>query len=159
MTIRLIRTYNAIGLAIHVAMWIWCVIRGVKTAKVYNHLEIGFGELTSGAMREGVRTTKWEEYRNSKRMDVIEYPLTITPDQELKGMHYINNAEHTPYEFENFWWHLVKIVTGKWKGSKTSRQTYCYEHGGRFLQKIGYKLDIYMNPVEFKNWADKNLIK
>jgi hypothetical protein len=70
----------------------------------------------------------------------------------------LDKAENTPYEFENFWWHLVKIITGKWVGSKTTKQTYCYEHGIRFLNATGkYTINPFLNPYEFKVWADKNL--
>ena len=54
-------------------------------------------------------------------------------------------------------WHLIKIITGFWIGSKTNNHTYCYKHGIRWINStFNVELDVFMNPWQFKEWADKN---
>jgi hypothetical protein len=160
-SITIIRTKNISAIAIHIGMWLWAVLRGLKTRKCYNHVEIRFGDETSGAISEGVKTRLWIDYLrkfNGKYFKYLDYNLELSDEEYEKGLNYLKNAEETPYEFENFWWHLVKIIFGKWYGSKTSRKTYCYEHAIRFLNSTGkYNIDPFLNPYEFKDWADKNL--
>lgn len=159
-SVTIIRTYNFTAKMIHLGMWLWCVFRALKPKKTFNHCEVRYGELTSGAIAEGVKTRPWAYYVHGiKKMQWENYCLELTEEQLRKGLAYLETAEGSPYEFENFWWHLVKIITGKWKGSKTTRQTYCYEHGIRFLNATGkYDLDPFMNPYEFNVWADTNLL-
>lgn len=155
--VTIIRSHNFTAKAIHLGMWLWCVGRGLKPEKTYNHTEIGYDGLTSGAIAEGVKTRNWSKYWSKfKNAERIHYEIPLTKIQWEKGKKYLDKAEDTPYEFENFWWHLVKIITGKWKGSKTSRKTYCYEHSIRFLNATGkFKLNAFLNPYEFKKIFDK----
>lgn len=159
-SISIIRTKNFTAKAIHLGMWLWAKLRGLPVIKCHNHCQVRFGEFTSGAIAKGVKTMFWLDYVEShdgKYFEWIDYWIDTTPEQWTAIKAYLKEAENTPYEFENFWYHLVKIITGKWKGSKTTRQTYCYEHGLRVLKLMGYDVDIFMNPYEFRVWADKNL--
>lgn len=162
--IVVIRSFNFTAKAIHLGMWLWAKFRGIPVQKCYNHTEIVWLDnvtntwMTSGAIAEGIKTRPWEPYINHfKEVEWIEYPVELAAAQWHDTERYLLTAENTPYEFENFWWHLVKIITGKWKGSTTSRQSYCYEHTLRALKASrkfskwfsNNTLNLYMNPYEF----------
>ncbi len=161
--IRIIRTKNFSARLIHVGMWLYAVLRGLKPHKIsYNHCEVGYEDLTSGAIVEGVKTRKWEDYIDSfkeKYFKYLEYEFDFSDVEWLRAKYYLDKIENQPYEFENFWYHTIKIFTGKWKGSTKPTQIYCYEHGIRVLNcKEGIKLDTNMNPYEFKEWVDSQNI-
>jgi len=158
--ISIIRTHNFSAKLIHIGMWLWCIFRGLKPQKTFNHCEFRYMGFTSGAISEGVKTRNWLSYWTGlKKKSKIDYSLTLSNAEWDFVEKYLNNAENTKYEFENFWWHLVKIITGKWEGDKTTKKTYCYEHVIRALNAIGrFDIDVFMNPYEFKIWADSNLV-
>lgn len=168
-----IRSFNFTAKAIHLGMWLWAKFRGIPVQKCYNHTEIVWLDnatntwMTSGAIAEGVKIRPWEPYINHfKKVEWIEYPVELTDAQYRGMMRYMLRAENTLYEFENFWWHLIKIITGKWKGSTTSRQSYCYEHTLRVLKASrkftkwfsNNTLNLYMNPYEFVAAAEDKSI-
>ena len=157
--IRIIRTKNFTAKMIHFGMLLWALIRFKKIKKSYNHTEISYNKYSSGAVAEGVKTRLWTTYlKNHSVTEWINYYIIITPKQWNRGLLYLDAMEGVPYEVENFWWHLVKIIIGKWKGSKTAKELFCYEHSIRFLNATGeFDLDPYMNPYQFKIWADKNI--
>lgn len=159
-SVTIIRTHNFTAKLIHVGMWVYAALRGKKITKSYNHSEVRFGNMTSGAIAKGVSTREWQGYVDSiKRIKWIDYPLTLTTSQWKKGYEYLQKAEGTKYEYSNFWNHAIHIFTGKWKGRTTDKKLYCYEHVIRFLNATGkYYLDPVTNPYEFKVWADKNLV-
>lgn len=146
---------------IHFGMFLWALLRNKKQVKCYNHCEVRYCGMTSGAVAKGVRMKPWEDYKEEhlgKYFKYKNYWIDVTPEQFEQVYAYLKAAEGTPYEFENFYWHFIKIITGKWKGSKTTRQTYCYEHGLRVLKILGYEVDVFWNPYEFREWADKYLL-
>ncbi|MFP4018898.1 MAG: hypothetical protein ACLFUH_06580 [Bacteroidales bacterium] len=160
--IKIIRTKNPVALAIHAAMWLWAILRGLPTTKCYNHAEVHVFDMVSGAIGGGVETRLWKEYKAEFEgcyFRFINYPLRLTDDQLQNGIKYLKKVEGRKYEFENFLWHIIKIITGKWKGDRNAKQLYCYEHVIRFLNATGkYNISPYLNPYEFKVWADKNLV-
>lgn len=159
--IAIIRTKNLSARIIHIGMWLYCVLRFIKPQRTYNHAEVKLGFFTSGAIPKKVKTRPWKEYLahyEDKFFRHIEYPVPLSEDEINKGLDYLNEVEGTPYEFENFWYHTIKIFKNVWRGSNTTRQLYCYEHVIRFLNATGkYDLDPFMNPYQFKVWADNNL--
>jgi len=167
--IRLINSNSFSSKIIRAGMWLWTVSRGLPRIKTYGHAEIVFekdGILMSNgatATEGGVNTRTWKKYlqiyHNYYAIDYISYQLTLTEKESNLLLEYIKKTDGIPYEFENFYWHIVKILIGKWKGSKTTKQIYCYEHMIRALRATGkYDIDIFMNPYEFKDWADSNLV-
>jgi len=155
------RTKKPISLAIHAAMWTWAVVRGIQVKKCYNHAEVHVADMVSGAIGGGVTTRPWGKYKakfENRYLKYIDYHLDLTEYQKQKGIEYLQKVEGHKYEFENFWWHVVKIITGTWSGNKNTKELYCYEHAIRFLNATGkYNISPYMNPYEFKVWADENL--
>ena len=159
--IRLIRTHNFSARLIHVGMWLWAVLRFKKPVRTYNHCEIGYSEHTSGAIAGGVKTRLWKDYvkeHERRYFDFVQYRIVLKPHEWDRGRYYLAKAEGTKYEYSNFLWHLVKIVTGAWKGDRSAKKLFCYEHCIRFLNATGrYHIDPYLNPCQFKRWADRNL--
>lgn len=162
-SVTIIRTHNFSAKMIHVGMWIYAVLRGKKITKSFNHSEVRFGRLTSGAIGSGVRTRTWSSYLNNflgKSIEWIDYRLVLSDEEWKAAYAYLERVEGTKYEYSNFWNHAIHIFTGKWKGRTTDKKLYCYEHVIRFLNATGkYYLDPVTNPYEFKVWADKNLVK
>lgn len=159
-----IRSYNFSARLIHIGMWLWAKLRGLSLKRCYNHTEIAWLDeesskwMTSGAIGKGVKTREYLKYINSfSKAELSVYEFQLTEIQFTNMQNYLIKAENTPYEFENFYWHLVKIITGKWKGSKSTRQSYCYEHmlravkASRKFEKYftDKTLDVFMNPYEF----------
>lgn len=143
-------------------MWIYAALRGKKITKSFNHSEVRFGGLTSGAIDKGVVTRDWRSYLSSfvgKSIEWIDYQLILNDEEWETAYAYLKRVEGTKYEYSNFWNHAIYIFTGKWKGRTTDKKLYCYEHIIRFLNATGkYYLDPVTNPYEFKVWADKNLV-
>ncbi|WP_428743163.1 hypothetical protein [Tenacibaculum sp.] len=150
--IKTIRTKTFTARIIHFGMFLWAIFNGLKLKQCYNHCEVKFGELTSGAIAQGIKTRKWQTYvdeHKGKYFKTHTYNFTFSDEEWRKAQEYLNRAENTPYEFENFWYHAVKIFTGKWKGSTKPTELYCYEHGIRVLNcKNNIDLNTNLNPYE-----------
>lgn len=156
--VTIVRSYNISARIIQFGMWVWAKLRKLPTYKTYNHCEIRYSNLTSGAIASGVKTRVWLDYVKEHKKEWISYELNLTPQEIADGIKYLYKSENTPYEFENFWYHAIKIFTGKWEGSKKATELYCYEHAIRFMNATKkYNLPISMNPYEFKIWAENNL--
>ena len=157
--ISIIRTHNLTALLIHLGMFLHAVLRFRKPKRSYNHSEVRFGELTSGAIAEGVKTRSWPHYvaeHYGKYFRHYDYILELTDEEWGNGYEYLKQAEGTKYEYANFLYHAIKIFTGKWMGSKTTRQSYCLEHAIRFMNATGkYNLNVFMNPYEFEMLMDE----
>ena len=158
--IRIIRTRNFTAKLIHLGMFLWAILRWKKINRTYNHFEIGYDGLTSGAIKDGVKTRNWLRYvKEHKWIEWVEYTLELTDEEWNEGYKYLTDVEDIKYEVENFWWHLVKIIIGKWKGGRSSKELYCYEHGIRFLNVTKrFELDNFLNPHQFKILADKYIL-
>ncbi len=163
MKIVLIRTHNFSARLIHIGMFLWAILRFKKPVKVYNHCEIRYDNYTSGAVAEGVKTRLWEDFikeHKGKYFKYIEYDINLKPFEKNRVRFYLSKANGTKYEYSNFFWHTIKIILGKWYGNRSSKKLFCYEHCIRALNASGkFNLSPYMNPYEFKKWADKNLKK
>lgn len=158
-SIALVHTHNFTARLIQAGMWLWAVVRAKKPYKTWNHFEVRYDNLTSGAVGEGVITRPWEDYVQSKKfIEYIVYALPLTPEEQNKGLAYLQSVEGHKYEYAMFLWHFIKIICGHWHGAETQKKMFCYEHGIRFMNATGkYDLDPYLNPYEFKMWADAHL--
>lgn len=159
--IVLVRSYNITARVIHLGMFLWYVIRFKKPKFCYNHLEVKYGDMTSGAISEGVKSRNFSQYlKDLGKYKLKIYNVYLTDRQYNKAMEYLKEAEDTEYEFENFFWHALKIFTDKWYGSKDTSELYCYEHGIECLNATGkYKINPYLNPVEAEKLFNKILTK
>ena len=131
----LIHSTNFTARLIQLGMFLWCILRFKKPKYTYNHCEIVYGNnvydfLSSGAIDEGIKTRSWlsvrKSYNNDFRFQV--YELAKPSDLE-NAVKYLAETENIPYEYSNFFYHAVKIFTGKWLGSTNKNKLYCYEHG------------------------------
>jgi hypothetical protein len=140
-------------------MFLYALVRFMKPRRCYNHAEVRYGELTSGAIAQGIATRPWPYYvASKKRIEWIDYQLQLTDQEWQKGYAYLQLVEGRKYEYSIFWNHAVKIFTGRWKGRTTDKKLYCYEHVIRFLIATGkYNLHIFKSPYRFRMWADQNL--
>jgi hypothetical protein len=61
--ITIIRTENFTAKAIHLGMWLWAKFRGLPVQKCFNHCEVRYAELTSGAIAKGVQKALTEYFK------------------------------------------------------------------------------------------------
>jgi hypothetical protein len=147
----LVRSYNLSAIIIHIGMFLWYLLRFKKPSYCYNHCELKYGEMTSGAISKGVKSRNFKEY-------LKYFTIELTEKQYEKGMKYLKSSENTKYEFVNFLFHTLKIFTDRWYGSKTTAELYCYEHVIQFLNATGkYNIDPFLNPVEAEKLFKYNL--
>lgn len=155
----LVRSYNITAKIIHVGMFLWYVLRFKKPKYCYNHAEIKYGDMTSGAISEGVKSRNFEQYlKDLGKYKLKKYTVELTKKEYERGMEYIKEAENTDYEFKNFFYHALKIFTDNWYGSTDSSELYCYEHVIRFLnESTKYYFNPFLNPVEAEKLFDIKL--
>lgn len=144
-------------------MFLWALLRNLPIKKTYGHCELVYedpetGELLStGAIAEGVRTTDFIHVATAKKViDLKEFEITLTYSQYRKFHEYLRKTNGKKYEFESFFWHFVKILTGKWFGSKSSKETVCFEYVLTGLKELGYDVNVFMNPYEVIDWLKNN---
>ena len=149
-SVVLVRSYNFTARVIHLGMFLWYVLRFKNPKYCYNHCEIKYGNLTSGAISKGVKTRDFKEYlEDLKKYKLKCYEIELTDEEYEYGMGYLKEAENTKYEFKNFLWHAFKIFTDRWYGDTCASELYCYEHVIRFLNRTGkYQINPFLNPVE-----------
>ena len=141
-------------------MWLWAILRFKRPTRTYNHFEVGYTDvMSSGAVEDGIENRPFKTYlKEHPVLEVAEYEIFVTKKEYRNALKYVHESRGIKYEISNFIFHAIKIFTGLWLGSKTSKKLFCYEYGIRFLNHVkGYRLDPYMNPYEFKLWADKTL--
>lgn len=154
MEIWLIHTTNFSARMIHLGMKIYCWLRGKKVPEViYNHALVFDGTLITEADYPVVDCMGLKAWKNKKKNQtaiIKKLPLDLSIEQNNAMWHYLNDQEGKKYELLNFWWHLVKIFTGKWYGKRNDNQHYCYELVLWALNmSTGSNYDVYMNPIEF----------
>lgn len=141
---------------IHLGMKIYCWLRGKKVPEViYNHalvydsnteaiFEADFPKVVS------IHISKWNEKKKNKTAIIKKIPLDLKVVESRSMFWYLMNQRGKKYELINFWWHLVKIFTGKWYGKRNDNQHYCYELVlWAYNKATGSDYDVYMNPIEF----------
>ena len=157
----LFRSYTILGRLVQFSMWLYCILRGLKVEKFYNHCEIEYLDLCSGAIETGVKTRYFREVINKEykgKVEYIKYPIYLDKYEWIKAKIYLDKAENTPYEYSNFWFNIVKIFTGKWNGNRNRKKLYCVEHAINFLNATGrYRLEQYLNTYEAKKLFDEIL--
>ncbi len=161
--IIMFRSRTVLGRLVQFSMWLWCILRGIKVEKFYNHCEIEYLDLCSGAIETGLKTRYFQQVITNEykgKVEYIKYPVYLDKFEWQKGKMYLDWAENTPYEYSNFWFNIVKIFTGKWSGNTDGKKLYCVEHVINFLNVTGRygKLDKYLNTYEAKKLFDRILI-
>lgn len=163
------RSFGPIARAIHAGMFTWLVTRLRKPQKIYNHAEIYINDIVSGALAKGVTNRSYEEaFGDGKRRELLFYDMNLNEEQETKLYEFCIQQEGKPYEYLNFAWHTVRIFsifftgTDIWIGKKRKaamNRIYCIEHGANGVNVAFPKVikrPWRMNPVEFKEFCDRN---
>lgn len=156
--LTLVKTYTLTDKITSFGMWLWAILRNKPTKKTYGHCEVRYNDCTIGATREDVKPMPWEKYKQlHPEADFLCYPFELNKDQEVLFYKYIESAKDMTYEYMSFWFQFLKIITGRWYGSKSDKQVNCIEFGARPLRDIlNYDVDIFMNPYELHDWLENN---
>ena len=149
-------THNFSALMIQLGMHIDHLINGNPiNGRVYNHILIEHDGYVYEAIGHGV--VKWTLAEHNAQRKVknhckrIEFNLDLTKIELHKALSYLENQKGKKYEYANFYWHLKKIFTNKWKGDKTDKKLYCTELVIRAMNFTGkYNIDPYLNPIEIR---------
>lgn len=158
MEIWKVNTKNLSAMVIHLGMKIYCILRGIKIPNIiYNHALIYDNKNDIIYEADFPRVIKmkknlWYDIKKNKKAIIQKNEIKISEDQELILRNYLEDQIGKRYEIKNFWWHLLKIFTNKWSGSKTDDKHYCIELVLHCINKISeQKYDPYLNPIEFNS--------
>lgn len=147
---------------IHVGMRTYCLLRGIKQPDiVYNHALMyhnGYVYEADYPRVKKIPLEKWQKIKKNKRATIKKYNLQLTQNQEFKIYVFLELQIGKPYELINFFWHMIKIFTGKWYGRHDNKRLYCYELVIYAMNVIRMrdKIDCYLNPIEFNINLFKN---
>lgn len=133
---------------------------------VLNHCEVGWEcngiRYTSGSRADGTTTMKWDDYFNKykKRIKVIkEWKIELTNEEWFRLKCYLDDVEGVKYEYSMFLFYSLKLIFGKWFGSKNKKRLYCVEHNVRAtnILRKWEKLSMDIWPTELQNFYNNNL--
>jgi len=122
-----------------------------KPRFTYNHAMVKFNTIVYEAVSNGVHPISWENHLKAhKPTQYKEYTVDLSTEEEVIIRNYLYSQQDVPYEFSNFFWHVIKTFTGKWYGSKNDKKEWCYELVTNSLNKIERLRveDTYPNPRE-----------
>lgn len=156
-----IHTSNASAKLIQLGGWVEQVIRFKKPVKVYNHSEIRFFVETLGAVDSGVELREWGSYWNSiQPAELVDYEFELNEAQTLRLQRFVASEAGKKYEYSMFFWHTVKIFTGKWYGSTSNKRFFCKELSIKcFNYVFEQNVDPYLSPVQWKAYLDEYMKK
>jgi len=156
MQVKLIHTKNFSAKGIHFFMKLHCKLRKLNVPSViYNHAlfyDEKLGEVYEASYPHVVKISidEWNNIEKNKTAIIKTLDLNFTCSETNSIKKYLEKQVGKPYEIINFWWHILKVFTGKWYGAKHDKRHYCYElilHALNTLHK--YNEDAYLNPYEF----------
>lgn len=150
----MVNTKNLSARIIHLGMRIFCWLNGIKQPDIiYNHALIYKNGVIYEADFPRVNKMvydKWSDVEKNKKARIKKLKIDCSLEEEKIILNYLNKQVGKKYELINFWWHLIKIFTGKWHGRKDDKKLYCYELIIYALNTITKEpLYPYLNPVEF----------
>lgn len=176
MYVVLIRTHNLSARLIHLGMFLWAILRFKKPKYIYNHVEIVYRDkkgnlMTVGAVSPTVRIMKWEDYVEEhegrffkyKAYEIFPQRFTLHSSKfrnaRILALNFLMTQLGKKYEYANFFYHAVRIFTGKWYGSRTTRRQYCLELAIRTINKSPLiNLPVFISPYEFQEFLDKKTL-
>ena len=156
-TIVIEHTNNLSAKLIQFWMTVDALVRFKKPVSTYNHALIIVENSVFEAVDNGVVQTGWLKHFNLHKPEKwIVYDAKLTELESEIVLNYLYEQKGKPYELANFWWHIVKTLTGKWFGSKNDKKAYCYELVFNALNQLDrFNFDPYLNPREAKEVWDK----
>lgn len=156
MVIQIVHTRNFTARGIHLFMKLHCLLRGKKIPPViYNHA-LFYDEkeqvIYEADFPRVVKLPVSEWRAKGKNVNAIiktvDARLTYAEEREVKR--YLEEQVGKRYETINFWWHILKVFTGKWFGRRNDDRHYCYELVIHALNRSWrFSVDPYLNPYEF----------
>lgn len=168
--IILVFSQGVLAKVIQAGMYLWLAAHGRKKQKIYNHAEIYVMNIVSGALAKGIVNRSYHKafVKDGKRRELLFYDMNLSIRQKCKLYNFVLDRGGTPYERMNFVWHGVRILstfftgTDIWLGLKrkaAKKRTFCIEHGAdgvNIALPRSIKKPWRINPVEFKEYCDKN---
>lgn len=155
MQIYLIHTENFTARGIHFFMKLYCKIKNMSIPDIiYNHAAM-YDEVTDYIYEADfprvvrISHEDWSKKKKNKTAIIKVIHLTTNTSDRRILLEYLNAQVGKKYEVVNFLWHIIRIFTGKWYGSLTDNQHYCYELVIRAVNYLrGKKIYEFLNPIE-----------
>lgn len=137
-------------------MKLYCVLRGIKPSEIiYNHA-LFYDEISQEIYEADyprvvkVSVGDWKSKRKNRTAIVKTLDLSLTTREQDEIREYLKNQVGKRYEVFNFWWHILKVFTGKWWGPRNDKRLYCYELVIYALNRsYRFSEDPYLNPYQF----------
>jgi len=163
-----IRSHKILPVIIQTGMWLWVPFENVrrfkrnlfkkdkeeylKYIKCNNHWSPTNHYQEWEAVEKGVVKVP---YSLEKHHFAMEWFIPIKATRHLER--FLDSMVGRGYEFLNFFWHAVKIFTGKWYGPKDMIRFSCVELVNALLIEAGYsEVSLHWNPYETQLWLMKN---
>lgn len=124
------------------------LLRLKKIKKTDNHFSVSTDD---GAEYEAVwPVVERHAHYPVKHKSYREWYVPGNPKQVLEFM--VGKG----YQWNNFIFHIIKILTGVWLGPVNARQLYCVEVATRALRALGYKeVQVDWNNYQLQRWLEK----
>jgi hypothetical protein len=156
MKIQLIRSNAFLPMAIQTVQyidWLWDnaerFLKGKKLVPLFaqdNHVSIIIDKAEYEALAHGVEKS-W--YSVKGHHHVNEWDIPTTKEKEVRK--YLEDQIDKGYEYDNFFWHLLKVPFNKWFGAYNDKRHSCVELATRALQIAGVEgIDKYDSPYDLK---------
>ena len=120
--------------------------KGLPKRKLYNHVAVVvelWGTLwIAEASEKGVRVFKYpDDYIRRQNVKVMQFkkPLTEQEQRKFSEVAIKYSLHPTRYDLVNFWYQMIFILTGKWKGkvNEASRERlYCSEFAAVVMDEV-----------------------
>lgn len=170
-TIQGIRSHKFLPIGIQTFMWLWVICENIRIffkntfrwitgskKRNYLHFIKCSNHLSFISTYYGV-AIEWEAvwnkiskslYKRNHHM-IKEWNIEVSPEVEKEMVEYAESTiGRVKYELFNFWWHIVKVFTGKWYGSTNDKKQSCVEFVNRVLRIAGYDIPVDANPYELE---------
>lgn len=147
-SVTIIRTHNFSAKMIHVGMWIYAALRGKKITKSFNHSEVRFGRLTSGAYAVYDHTLVDGINSEQEMIDAYGVLYNWYAVDDVRGLssegHVPTDTEFmqlTNYLIDKYPNITVNTVGNNLKSVRQVNSSYFIESGTLIRPKDGKKLD------------------
>jgi len=169
MKIQGIRSHRFLPLAIQFYMWLWVPLENSRRFK-YNLLHkdkkpyVKFQKTNNHWSLRSVRLgLEWEALWPKiverpfilNHHEVSEWDRTCSIEKENEIVAFLREQVDKHYETFNFWWHIVKVFTGKWYGPTGDSQHSCVEIINKVLMMLGEPVTMDFNPFETQEYLGK----
>jgi hypothetical protein len=108
--------------------------------------------MTSGSLKNGVISMQYKDYLSTlEGYEIIMKTEFLKPHEYQLALDYIKAVEGWRYEWEVFFWHAIKIFTGRYYGKEKLGRMACVKQVINTINATGkYNLDVNLNNYEFQ---------